>query len=110
MNTRNQMLLKKAEVVLTLAKKEKDFVYGLLGKTLEEKNALEKELEALKEEYEHLRTNYATGWHPKWRWPQEQTRLSSSRSGTSTTQQGQKSPNKEGLPLTRKASPGTGDS
>lgn len=58
MNTRNQMLLKKAEVVLTLAKKEKDFVYGLLGKTLEERNALEKELEALKEKYKELEELY----------------------------------------------------
>ncbi len=67
-----------------------------------------KELEALKEEYEHLRTNYATGWHPKWEWPQEPTRSSSSRSGTSTTQPEAPSVNREDSSPSRSSSPGTG--
>lgn len=180
-NFMNELKLRQLDKLFNAAWKERGFLLAQLGKTLEERNALEKELEeakaevqkwkeiadcvysrpvsdikwvnsyfltemakeneklkgelastegqlweqkkeleALKEAYHRLagRFNQTIGKQQDfdfeeaqpWKWPQEPTRSSSSRSMTSTMQQDLPSASKEASSPSGSSSPGTGDS
>ncbi len=57
-NIKNEIALKQYSKLFHAAWEDKGFLSAQLVKTLEERNALEKELEALKEKYKELEELY----------------------------------------------------